>query len=424
MSEPPSAAERVVLDWLAARQDAMLALLEALVNLDSPSADKAGVDAVGDRIIAFLDGHAIAHDIVADGRYGNAILAAVGGGGGGLPARPTLLLGHRDTVFPRGEAARRPFRLADGRCYGPGCADMKSGLVMNAFVLAAFKALPPGKPGAGTPLVGLFTGDEEIGSPFSRAVIERTARSARAVFNAEPSRPGSGAAGSGAAGSGAAGSGAAGSGAAGGKVVIGRKGGLFMRLDVTGKAAHAGANFADGVSAIEEIARKIIALHALTDLDKGVTLNVGIVAGGQTVNTVAPNASAEFDLRFIHLADRDAAMAAIERIVAAHHLAGASAKLEVVAEFLPLVQSEQSRRLYEHYVACAGALGIDIEGIHTGGCADSGFAANVGAATLCATGPTGARAHSPEEYVEIASIVPRAQTLALAILRMDANAGL
>jgi glutamate carboxypeptidase len=404
MSEPPSAAERVVLDWLAARQDAMLALLEALVNLDSPSNDKAGVDAVGDRVIAFLDEHAIAHDIVADGRYGNAILAAVGGGGGGLPARPILLMGHRDTVFPRGEAARRPFRLADGRCYGPGCADMKSGLVMNAFVLAAFKALPPGKPGAGTPLVGLFTGDEEIGSPFSRAVIERTARSARAVFNAEPSRPGSNAAGSGAA----------------GKVVIGRKGGLFMRLDVTGKAAHAGANFADGVSAIEEIARKIIALHALTDLDKGVTLNVGIVAGGQTVNTVAPSASAEFDLRFIHPADRDAAMAAIERIVATHHLAGASAKLEVVADFLPLVQSEPSRRLYEHYVACASALGIDIEGIHTGGCADSGFAASVGAATLCATGPTGARAHSPDEYVEIASLVPRAQTLALAVLRMDA----
>jgi glutamate carboxypeptidase len=259
---------------------------------------------------------------------------------------------------------------------------------MNAFVLAAFQ-----RHGTPAPLVGLFTGDEEIGSPFSTPVIEAAGRDARAVFNAEPGRPGN-------------------------KVVIGRKGCMFFRLDVAGKAAHAGANFGDGVSAIEEIARKIVELHGLTDLSKGLTVNVGVVSGGQTVNTVAPSASAEFDLRFKLHADRDAARAKIERIVARRHLPHAVTTLSVLAEFLPLVQSAQSRELYEHYVTCARELGQDVEGIETGGAADSGFTASVGAPTLCATGPVGARAHSPEEYVEIETLVPRAQAVALAILRL------
>ena len=136
---------------------------------------------------------------------------------------------------------------------------MKAGLVMNCFVLAAFAKFG----GAPAPLLGLFTGDEEIGSPEGRAVIETEARRARVVFNSEPGR-------------------------VSGNVVTGRKGGVFMAFRITGKAAHSGANFADGISAIEELARKIQAIHALTDLERGITLNVGLVSGGQSVNTVAP----------------------------------------------------------------------------------------------------------------------------------------
>ena len=148
-----------------------------------------------------------------------------------------MLMGHRDTVFPKGEPTRRPFRIENGNAYGPGVADMKAGLVMNAFVLAAFQKFG----GAPAPLVGLFTSDEEIGSPACRPIIEAEARRARAVFNSEPGRPT-------------------------GNVVNGRKGGVFMKMEITGKAAHSGGNFSDGISAIEELARKIIALHAITDL--------------------------------------------------------------------------------------------------------------------------------------------------------------
>jgi len=377
--------ERRILDWLAAQRPAMLALLEQLVNTDSGSYDKAGVDAVGGHLRRFFESQGVAHDGIADERFGDALRAGVGSG----PNTTILLMGHRDTVFPQGEAARRPFRIEGGRAYGPGVADMKPGLVMNAFVLAVFEKFG----GAPAPLVGLFTADEEIGSPSSRGLIETEARRARAVFNAEPGRPS-------------------------GAVVTGRKGGVFMGMEVTGKAAHSGANFEQGISAIEAIARKIVALHALTDLPHGITVNVGTVRGGQTVNTVAPSAQAEIDLRFLDRAGRNAAISGIEAIVDTSQVPGTSAKLEVFGEFLPLVTTPEGERLYRHYADCAQALGTVIPAEFTGGCADSGFAASVGAPTLCATGPVGGKAHTPEEYLELDSLVPRAQALALSILRL------
>ncbi len=387
----PAGTETLVLDWLASQKDAMLDLVRTLVDIDSGSYDKAGVDAVGARLQAFLATHDVASSAIANDRFGDAIRAQVDNGAGGAANAPVLLLGHRDTVFPTGEAGRRPFRVADGHGFGPGCCDMKAGVVINAFVLAALArfAAAPG------PVMALFTADEEIGSPSSKALIKESARTARAVFNSEPGRPGGG-------------------------IVTGRKGGKFMRIEVFGKAAHAGNNLADGISAVEELARKIVKLHALTDLPNGISCNVGTIGGGQAVNTVAPYATAELDLRFIRPQEGERTLAAIEAIVAEANVPGTRASLGITGEFEPLVASEASRRLFEHYAACARSLGHPVEGVFAGGCADSGFAASVGAPTICAVGPIGGRAHSPEEYLDVGSIVPRAQALALAIMRLDA----
>jgi glutamate carboxypeptidase len=388
MTAPPDT-ETKVLDWLAAQGDAMLDFVRTLVDIDSGSYNKAGVDAVGARVLAFLANHGIASSVIPNNRFGDAIRAEVNNVADSAANAPVLLLGHRDTVFPQGEASLRPFQVLDGMGSGPGCCDMKAGVVVNAFVLAAlarFSAAP-------SPVTALFTSDEEIGSPSSKALIMETARSARAVFNSEPGRPGGG-------------------------VVTGRKGGKFMRIEVVGKAAHAGNNIADGISAIEALARKIVKLHALTDLPNGISCNVGTIGGGQSVNTVAPYATAEVDLRFIHPAEGARALAAIEAIVAEPSVAGTRASLEITGEFEPLVATDASTRLYEHYATCARALGQHVEPAFAGGCADSGFAASAGAPTICAVGPIGGRAHTPEEYLDVTSIVPRAQALALAIMRL------
>ncbi|MFL1461948.1 M20 family metallopeptidase [Roseococcus sp. DSY-14] len=384
-----------LLSWLAAQEGAMLQALEAMVNTDGGSYDKAGVDAVGAQVRAFCEAHGLAVETVPGARFGDCLRAVLPGEGPGRPrgnrAENIVLMGHRDTVFPQGEPARRPFRVEGGRAYGPGVADMKAGLVMNMFVLAAF-AKHGGAPG---PLVGLFTGDEEIGSPEGRAVIEREAEGARVVFNSEPGRPGNG-------------------------VVTGRKGGVFMLMEIEGKAAHSGGNFEAGISAIGELAAKITAIHALTDLGRGITLNVGLVSGGQSVNTVAPHAQGQIDLRYVRPEDRAEVMAAIEAIIARAHVPGTRARLTIKGEFLPLTQDDAARRLFDLYRDASEA---PVEGVFSGGCADSGFTAARGAPTICAVGPVGGAAHSPEEWLDVATLVPRAQALARAILRLD-SAGL
>jgi len=372
-----------MMKWLAGQHDAMLALLEAAVNIDSGSYDKAGVDAVGDLFEEFFSTERIAVERHERDVSGDILRATLPGPGNA----PIVLMGHRDTVFPKGEVARRPFRIENGRAYGPGVMDMKGGLVLNAFVLAAFKRFG----GAPAPLIALLTSDEEIGSPQSREIIEDTARGARAVFNSEPGRPN-------------------------GNVVSGRKGGVFMVMDITGKAAHSGGNFEAGRSAINALAHKILALSALVDIPGGITLNVGLVSGGQSVNTVAPHAHGEIDLRYIRKADRDRLVAEIERIVTREDIPGTSGALTIKGEFKPLEQTDANVRLFEIYRKAAAETGLTVAGEFAGGCADSGFTSAVGAPTLCSTGPVGGLAHSPEEYLEVASLVPRAQALARSVL--------
>jgi acetylornithine deacetylase/succinyl-diaminopimelate desuccinylase-like protein len=307
--------ERSILEWLAAQRPAMLALLEELVNTDSGSYDKHGVDAVGARLRKFLESHGIAPEVIPDARFGDALRASVGSG----PNTTILLMGHRDTVFPQGEVSRRPFRTEGARAYGPGVADMKPGLVMNAFVLAAFAKFG----GAPAPLVSLFTGDEEIGSPFSRALIEAEARRARAVFNAEPGRPS-------------------------GAVVTARKGGVCALSHPRRPRRHHGAH----------------------PVDRGHELRGRHRRGAE-------------DLR---------------RISAARRNAGRRASLPALCGLRRGARRER-----------AGGVHRRLRGFRL--CGEP-------RPTLCATGPVGGQAHTPEEYLELDSIVPRAQALALAILRL------
>ncbi|MBP0464942.1 M20 family metallopeptidase [Roseomonas sp. PWR1] len=389
--------EAQITAWLASQKAAMLAELEEMVNTDGGSYDKPGVDRTGAQVRRFLESHGIRTEIVPGTKHGDCIRGFVEGGhaiGTGNQRSNIVLMGHRDTVFPQGEPERRPFRIEGGLAYGPGVADMKAGIVMNMFVLAAFAKFG-GAPG---PLVGLFTGDEEIGSPEGRPVIEAEARNARVVLNSEPGR-------------------------VSGNVVKARKGGVFSVVDIEGKAAHSGGNFEAGISAIGEAANKIVAIHALTDLARGITLNVGLIQGGQSVNTTAPACQFQIDLRYIEPADRDEVMGAIHEIVARSYVPGTKARLAIKGEFLPLNPTPESTRLFSIYQASAADSGLKVEAEFTGGCADSGFTAALGAPTLCGVGPVGGKAHSPEEYLEVETVVPRAQAMARAILRLE-QAGL
>jgi glutamate carboxypeptidase len=379
-------AKTAILEHLGRQHEAMVALLAQLVNIDSGSYNKRGVDAVCDRLRRWLEAAGISCEIFPNEIFGDCMAARLLGADGGN--QPIVLMGHRDTVFPDGTAAARPFRIDGDQAFGPGVADMKAGLVMNSFVLAAFRRL-----GAPCPLTGLYTSDEEIASPSSRPIIEAEAKDARAVFNAEPGRPS-------------------------GNLVSRRKGAAFIELEVTGRAAHSGVAHGEGVSAIEALARKVQRLHRLTDYDLGTTVNVGLVQGGTAVNTVAARATAAIDVRFPTLNIMEKILGEVREICSCCELPGSDSRILREGQFLPLEQDEKSRELLEAYSRSAAGLGFQVSAEATGGSADSGFTAALGAPTLCGTGPVGGNAHRDDEWCRIDTMVPRAQALALTILQV------
>ena len=374
------------LDWLANQRPAMQAALATLVDIDSNSHDKAGTDRVAQAMLGWLRDADIEGEHRADPDDGDALLVCLRGA---VPiAAPVLLMGHRDTVFPTGTVAQRPWSVDGDRAYGPGVSDMKSGLVLQCFVLMALKRLPL----LPFPVLGLFTADEEIGSQRGRIAIEAHARGARAAFNAEPGR-------------------------VSGNLVTSRKGGATFAIDVTGRAAHSGVNHADGASAIETLARKVQALHALTDYATGITANVGLISGGMSTNTVAPSAQAKLDVRFCSLQQRESVFERIKAIVDAPGVPGTEARLTQTSEFLPL-EPQWSEGLLRRYQASAAQIGFDVAGEFTGGCSDAGFTASLGIPTLCGVGPVGGKAHTDGEYCCLDTLVPRAQALVGTILSL------
>lgn len=375
---------RAVCDWLAARRGAMLELLEAAVNIDSGSSHKEGADRMASLLEGFLGSAGLATRRHGIATHGDCISAELAGSLGGPHV---LLLGHMDTVFPQGTAGRRPFRIQGELAHGPGVADMKAGLVMNAFVAKAFAEVALEVP----PIHILFTGDEEVASPTSRTITLDKATGARAVFNAEPGRPT-------------------------GNVVTGRKGAFFIDFEVKGVAAHAGVAPEKGASAIAALARKVVELHELNDVGAGISANVGTIRGGMTVNTVAEHAQAQLDVRYPGAIDHGALHAKILEIIQRHSVRNTRAHITHEGIFLPLEPSEASRALLARYQASAATLDMRVEGEFTGGSADSGLTASVGAPTLCATGPVGGDVHTEREWLRVDTIVPRAQALALTIL--------
>jgi glutamate carboxypeptidase len=375
-----------LINWLNAQQENMLSLMADLVNIDSNSFDKAGVDKVAARLRVFFDNHRIPYDTIPLTDHGDALRAVVSGGDGN---KPILLCGHRDTVFATGEVEKRPFSTRGGKAFGPGVADMKPGLVINAFILAAFHKFG----GHPNPLIGLFTGDEEIGSPSSKDIIIAEAEKARLAFNSEPSRPS-------------------------GNIVTQRKGGIFCHCAIKGVAAHSGGFFTEGRSAIQELAHKIQALHALTDLERGTTINVGLVRGGQSVNTVAAEASCDIDIRYQDTAERDDILTQVKTICEKVYVEDTSSSFSIRGEFQPLNPSAQSKELFALYQESAAQDDVIVEGEHSGGCADSGFIAAAGTPVICGVGPVGGNYHRPDEWMQIDSLAQRARFIANTILRL------
>ena len=377
---------QAMLQWLASQEQAMVDLLEQVVNVDSGSGHVEGVKQVAALLRARLEAAGITVQTLPEPGWGECLLARIPGSNAQATGH-LQLMGHMDTVFPRGTAAARPFRIDNGKAYGPGVADMKSGLVMNVFVLEALARFG----GNASPVQLFFSCDEEVGSPACRTVIREISQGARAVLNAEPGR-------------------------ISGNVVNERKGSYRIDFEVQGVAAHAGVNPQQGASAIEALAHKTLALHALTGSQPGLNLNVGFVEGGMASNVVAPLAKAHLDMRYTAENDLEAALAQVRAIIEAEHLPRTSGRITAITGTLPMARTPDA--LLQAYRKSAAQVGFAVEGEFTGGAADSGITSSMGIASLCAVGPVGGYPHSEREFCDLSTFVPRAQALALTLLAL------
>jgi glutamate carboxypeptidase len=356
-------------------------LLQTLVEIESPSHDKAAVDRVGAIVAEEARRLGARIEILPSEETGDHILARF------LPASPQerteggiLLLCHMDTVFPLGTLKKFPYREADGKISGPGTLDMKSGIVISLAAIEAAK-----KAGLKRPVNLLCTSDEEIGSHASRVHIERLAKESALVLVLE-------------------------GGMVDGALKTWRKGVGEFRVRTKGRAAHSGGEHEKGRNAIEEMAHQVIAIQKLTDYSKQTTLNVGVIQGGTVSNVVPEEAVIQVDVRVMQPGEWEGLEGEMSKLKPV--LEGTSIEITGALNRPPMPFDETMKATFERAKSIAAQIGMDLKAGGTGGASDGNFVAPLGIPVLDGLGAVGEGYHSEREYIFAHSLEQRIRLVA------------
>jgi glutamate carboxypeptidase len=354
----------------------LLAGISTWVEIESQTADLAGVNRLMDRVATGYRQAGAKVDRLP-GKSGVAdhlvVTSPWGGDGPGV-----LVLCHLDTVHPKGTLERLPFRVEGDRAFGPGIYDMKGGAYL---AYAAFRSIVEAGGTTPLPLRLLYTSDEEIGSPDSRALIEAQARNAKYVLVTEPARDG-------------------------GRIVTARKGVARFVIEVDGRPAHSGSRHEEGRSAIIEMARQIIEIEGRTDYARGLTVNVGRIEGGTAANTVPAHCWATIDVRVRSVTDAEEFIDWLRSLKPKNP----DTKVRITGGLNrpPFEKNAGVTALYQHARGIARELGFELADCYAGGGSDGNFTAHL-VPTLDGLGVDGNGAHTLEEHLLISSLVPRMQ---------------
>ncbi len=377
-----------ILDHLRGQQGEMLSLLERLVNIDSGSFYKEGIDESGRILAEELEALGFKTRRLPEPVRGDHLMAERSGMGN----KTLFLSAHLDTVFPAGTVAAHPFRIEDGLAYGPGVGDIKGGIVQMIYALRALKDLGLSAP----PITIFLTGDEEIGSVRGRKYIEDIARRSSWVLVMEPSsEPGS--------------------------VGVRRWGLGSFQLRIYGKAAHVLKPDSDGVNASRELALKILALESLSDPVSGLKVSVNLVRGGRSRQVTAAEAFADIDVRVRESAQMQKVEAMVRAVAGTAVLPGIRIELEGGLTRPPLEPNHDSELLLKLATEAAAEIGIALRPIEEYGGSDGCFTSALGIATLDGLGPLTYDMCGDRERIEIADLVPRTALLACVIYRLAQN---
>jgi len=367
----------LLLRVVTANEGRLRSRLKQLVEIESPSEDKAGVNDANSVVQEWLKTLQPELKRHKNPNFGDVLEARLG------PSRSTrgrvLLLGHLDTVWPLGTLKSMPWRESDGKLHGPGVLDMKAGVVMAIEALEALKTLDLARP-----VTLLLNSDEEVGSPFSRPITEKIASVCAAVFVLEPAQ--------------------------GLAYKTARKGVGHFNLRVEGVAAHSGVDFQSGHSAVLEMSKLVQKVSAFSDLQRGITVNAGVIHGGTRSNVIAAECSAEVDVRIAKSSDA----ARIERMFNTLKTFDKHCKLTVSGGINrpPMERRPAIIALFRQARRLAAEIGVDLEEAATGGGSDGNFTAALGVPTLDGMGAVGAGAHAAHEHVVAKHLVERTALLA------------
>jgi len=378
---------RALLAGARRKQKQILEITQELVFAESPSDDKTAVDAcvaIAAARARALGGRVKIHK---QKEFGDVVEIRFGPKPRTSAAGRVLLLGHLDTVWPKGTLREMPCRVREGKLWGPGALDMKAGVAMALIAIEMLEEadLPDRE------IVLLLNSDEEVGSPVSRPITERLARECAAVFVMEPGQ--------------------------GPAYKTARKGTGNWRIDVKGVAAHAGVDFQKGASAIREMARVVERVSSWTDLKRGLTVTVGVVGGGTKTNVVPAEAWAEVDVRIARAADGPR----IERKFSELRPTDKRCSLTVAGGINrpPMQRTRGTIRLFQRARSLAAEIGIMLDEAATGGASDGNFTSALGVPTLDGMGAVGEGAHARHESVLIESLAPRTALLAGMVAELD-----
>ena len=365
--------ERIV----SASEGRLRTKLRELVEVESPSEDKEGVDRAGELVARWAEEVGGTLRRYRQKEFGDVLELRFGAAN--RKRGRVLLLGHLDTVWPMGTLKKMPWREGEGKLWGPGVLDMKAGVVMALEAVAALRELD-----AERPVTLLLVSEEEVGSPVSRAITERLAAECAAVLVLEPAQ--------------------------GLAYKTARKGVGNYELRVVGVGSHAGVDFGSGHSAVLEMARLVETVSGFTDLSKGMTVNVGVIAGGTRSNVVAAECRAEVDVRIAKA--RDAVQ--VERMFRGLKVTDRACRLTVTGGINrpPMERKAGTVALFKLAQGLAAEVGLTLEEAATGGGSDGNFTAAMGVATLDGMGAVGAGAHAAHEHVEVKHLVERTVLLA------------
>ena len=349
-----------------AARERVLERVRKYVELETPSRDEAAIRKLAGIIATDLQEAGGSIALTEAPGYGAHIVASFDGQ---IDDGHVVIMAHMDTVHPAGTLRTQPFAVRDGRAEGPGVYDMKTGITLAVEAVHWLKR-QGSKPRR--PLRIVLTCDEEIGSHSAMPIIEANARGAAAVLVPEPC-------------------------ISGGKAKTSRKGVLTYRMDVTGRASHAGVAPQTGISAIAELGKQLEQIYAAARPDVGTTVNVGVISGGTASNVVAASASAEIDVRVINMEEGDRVhreLMALEPITP-----GASVSVRQTEKRPPLERSAAVVALYQKARAVAAELGRDMGEGSSGGGSDGSFTAGMGVPTLDGLGADGGGAHAADEHI-------------------------